>query len=192
MDGAERKKPEVFRVLGRGVRTLPCLLPDDEKAERGEKIGVLDQEMEELEAEIQSHKDIVKGLNLQLETKTVEMREHAKAIRVGADLPVNIRTEISPDATTIQVIREDTGEVIEERPSTPEERQGKLFNEDVAAKVQAAIQGGKKDDGELDLSPLSPEELAKQEAEAEEYLKKNASKKKRKKSDEDDEPEDEE
>lgn|SRR5512141_1129 len=164
---------QVFRVLGRGVRKLPCPLPEDDLIERAHQIGELDAKMEVLEEKVQGHKDQIKGLNTQIETYATEIREHARAVRSGCvERPVDIRTEISPGLQTTQVIREDTGEVIEERPSTPDERQGRLFNEQIAAQVDAALKGGKPDVGDdLDLSPLTPEEQEKREAEAREYLK---------------------
>jgi hypothetical protein len=178
---------KVWRILGKGTRPLPVPLPEEEVLGAAHKVGDLDASMQEIENEVDGLKTQVKGLNTRLETLQVELRENARIVRSGSvERPVNTRTEITTDGKQVQVIREDTNEVIEERDSTADERQMGLFNQNLAAQVDAAIQSGKKDEPEVkekidpesyDLSSLTPEEQAAREADAEEYLKKKKKKK---------------
>lgn len=114
-----------FRVLGTEARELRCPLSDSELQERGEQMAEKLAEIDKLEASFElvrkQHNAQVKEIEGDLHAVAIEVREKSEFRQVECV------TRIDLEAKVVEVIREDTGEIIKSRAATKDELQGKLF-----------------------------------------------------------------
>jgi len=107
------------------MRKLKCKLTEIEVTQRGEKLAAKLGEKAELEREMKDEqarrKLVIAEVTKEIGQLAVEVHERA------AERPV--RCTWSKDSTRVwaELVRDDTGEIVESRPLTPEERQGALF-----------------------------------------------------------------
>lgn len=99
------------------TRTLECLLSDPEKVQRGEAMSAAELEIEQLQMQR-------KGLNGQIAALREQRNKLAHVLDTQRETrPVQCHWEADYAAGTTHCIREDTGEVIEQRPLTADETQ---------------------------------------------------------------------
>jgi len=141
------------------LRSLPVLLADDEIKILGETLARKDREKRNLEAEkklnAQSFKD-------KIDTLDEDMRSLATTIRDGREYrPVECREEFNYERGIIEVMRVDTGEVVEQRRMTESERQGKLFEREQPSeqKEQTAEASEQPATDELHAEPVDDDEF---------------------------------
>jgi hypothetical protein len=123
--------PEVIDAARKEVRTLPVFLTQEEKSVRGSKLAELTMKIASIETDKKSamadftkkRKEAEKERDAvaRVLNEEKEYREVAVAI-VNADNGLNK-----------QIVRVDTGEVVETRPATEDERQATLFETDGAS-----------------------------------------------------------
>lgn len=102
------------------VRSLPVPLEPLDVAEKAARIAALDAEIEALE-------DRRRALNSDINEKKGAIREACKQVRLGADeRQTNVAIRISYSRNEYSAVRIDTGQEIENRPLTAEERQSDL------------------------------------------------------------------
>lgn len=138
-------------------RTLPVKLTPDEVRVRATQAAEKQEEYCDVE---RRKKDLTRDLGQQLKTKRSEIETLLRAVRTGKeDQLVQVTTRRNEDRRTIETLRMDTGEIIDSRAMTVEERQGKLFG----------IDGGKakkgKDDAEAKQAQDAKKDAAKKDAE---------------------------
>lgn len=107
----------------RGVetRTLPVTLTDSELLERGDQLARAHQAVTDEEARQKTEKERMKDALGELEGA---VRRLARIVRDKAeDRDVECRIVHDYLANAVQVVREDTGEVIESRAMSDHERQ---------------------------------------------------------------------
>ena len=113
------------------TRHLPCKLTDQELAERRDKLA---QQVRDLAHAEQAKKDAAAEHKAACELIEKEMSLVAREIRERAEIrPVVVRKETDIEAGIEELIRADTGEVVETRALAPHEKQAKLFAIDKAA-----------------------------------------------------------
>ena len=104
--------------------TLPCQLTSTELDERRDKLVALVAKADALEDEKKMQATAIKG---KIETVESEMRDLAYEIRTRKQQrPVEIKRDKDLIRGVEEIIRLDTGEVVETRHLSPHERQGEL------------------------------------------------------------------
>lgn len=107
------KKPEVTTVQ----RELPCQLSDDQIIERANA-------MADLDAEISKLKDRRKSVNQKIREKDDERLKLSDEVEKGTELRmVTCRVDEDFAHNVVRIVRNDTGETVEERPMTAADRQ---------------------------------------------------------------------
>ena len=106
---------------GTETRTLPCVLTDDELLARGDALARQHAAIKDEEAAQAGEK---KRMKEALDELTGEQARLARIVRDKAE-PRDVECRIVHDYATqaVQVVRTDTGEVIESRAMTDRERQ---------------------------------------------------------------------
>lgn len=106
------------------TRSLPCALTDIELAQRRDKMVELLSHVDELESE---KKNNTAALKARIEGVNTDLREIAYEVRTRSELrEVEVRREKSFELGQEDVIRCDTGEIVETRALSPSERQAEL------------------------------------------------------------------
>jgi hypothetical protein len=106
------------------TRTLRCRLTERELLERGHRLASLHAEISSLEDARRSSASEYKS---QIDLAEAQLSAIAREVRSGAqERQVEVRREKDFDRNVEEVIRLDTGEVVETRALTPQERQGEL------------------------------------------------------------------
>ncbi len=99
------------------TRTLECLLTEPERIQRGEAMSAAELEIEQLGMQR-------KGLNGQIAALREQRNKLAHVLDTQRETrPVQCHWEADYSAGVTTCVREDTGEVIEQRPLTPDETQ---------------------------------------------------------------------
>lgn len=114
------------RVM-REQKVLRCYLTNAEKLERGQRVAELTYTIDGLEAEKKAEADRYKGKISEAEGLRKQL---SGVLRDGYEMrPVECRIEMHYDLGRVWTIREDTGELIDDREMKEEERfrQGRLF-----------------------------------------------------------------
>jgi len=120
------------------TRNLPVELTKDEVRMRGESLARKHAEWDAVESARKAAMTHAKSEEEKLEA---EMKLLAEAIRTGKEYrDVEVREMRNDMALSMDTVRQDTGEVIEQRPLGPEELQAKLF--DVTGKKPEKKSGG--------------------------------------------------
>lgn len=123
-------------------RDLPCQLSPEELQARGDSMAVA-------ELQITKIKDERRTLNRAIRELAERRAELANVIESKTEpRSVSCTWHRDNEALTWILARNDTGEVVEQRPQTAHERQGKLFDEDAG--------DGHGPEGELDPEALPP------------------------------------
>lgn len=105
-------------------RELPCDLSPEESQQKGAKAAKIEQEADDLQAEIASS---LKEKRADLKAKRGAVRQLLKEIAAGTeDRTVRCYEEKDFRNNEVKVIRADTGEVVERRGMDPVERQEEL------------------------------------------------------------------
>lgn len=106
-------------------RKLPVTLTEEERLARGMRAAELGAEYAEVE---EAKKAAARDLGQKLKTLRAEMDELHEAVRTGREQQdVQVDHHRNEERKSIETIRLDTGEIIDSRPMTVEERQGSLF-----------------------------------------------------------------
>ena len=114
------------------TRSLPCRLTKDELADRIKQMGQVSAELNRLEAESSEQKAKLKELTACIKDSVRAQRELAGAVGAGEESRA-VKCFAVADAASGRVVisRDDTGEVVEERAMTADEKmdakQGRLF-----------------------------------------------------------------
>lgn len=114
------RKPEVTT----GTRNLPVLLTDEELLRRGKRIAAIEEDIGRVEYTLTSAKGQHKAEVTRLEGERAQL---SRDIRNGYEHR-SVEVEVRHDyrAATVVTSRTDTGEVIDTRTMTIEERQVEL------------------------------------------------------------------
>lgn len=109
-------------------RQLPVKLTEKERMARAMSAAELQSDYNEIE---ERKKETTRSLGQQLKDLRKDIEKLQRAVRTGSEhQDVQIETRRNEDRRTIETVRLDTGEIIDSRPMTVEERQGKLFGID--------------------------------------------------------------
>lgn len=108
------------------MRTLKCDLTETEVQQRADKLANTIREHTRVE---QEKKDTAAQFKLKIEALDGEISELAREVsEKAAYRPVECKLERNNLHLTMELVRCDTGEVIETRPMKPEEKQASLFS----------------------------------------------------------------
>ena len=102
-------------------KLLPCKLSNEELLERGQQLGAVTQDIADEEARQVSIKQELKARLTELESQRMQLA--TQITRREEMREVEIVPERDYTLAKYYEIRQDTGEVVKERPLTPEERQ---------------------------------------------------------------------
>lgn len=126
-------------------RDLPCKLTTEEKLDLLEQIGAVGGEIQDLEAKIGE-------INANKRPKVKERKKLERIAEKGEQVKTIMCEVHEGPGVNIRIVRLDTGETVEQRPMTPEERQGNWLAETEKAaergKQKARKGGGGSDDGD--------------------------------------------
>lgn len=107
------------------TRKLPVRLTDTELLAKSKELAARITELEDVEA---TKKSAVAQCKLKSDDLEAEIHDLAKILRTGReDREVEVKELRNDQARTIEVIRIDTGEIVESRPMTIHELQKPLF-----------------------------------------------------------------
>lgn len=125
------EKDQRFVSLRRVVRNLPCRLTGDELLTRADELSVV---VQETTAEEGRQTDVKAQMKARL--TELDARKTRLAITIGRkeeyrDVEVELVADIQAQTTTVH--RTDTGEVVETRPMSEQEKQAALPLETSAA-----------------------------------------------------------
>jgi predicted RNase H-like nuclease (RuvC/YqgF family) len=113
---ANESKREQRSHSKRVIQSLECSLTADDVESLGKQVADLTSNVDEKECEIDALKKEVKSL-----TKT--RSEKARIRRAGVEVR-DVECDWRIDGSTVTITRLDTGEIVEQRPARPDERQG--------------------------------------------------------------------
>lgn len=117
-----------WELITETTRGLPVTLTDEEMAERGHQLGKLEREIRERE---EHRRSVMKDLKAQIDAdrgRAVELSETLESRTEDRAVPVRIEGSFA--GNVVRVIRIDTGEMIEERAMSADER-AKLTQTDI-------------------------------------------------------------
>lgn len=114
------------KLMAEYLLELPVILTTDELIERGGRLAKLEDVLNEHEAHCESEKRKMKATEAQI---LAERAFLANVVRNKKEpRQVQVREVANFDTNMLAVIRQDTGEIVRDRPLTAEERQVNLFN----------------------------------------------------------------
>ena len=121
---------------GRLILSLPVHLTDDELLMKGRELAALERETDQADAER-------KAISKEMGEKVKEMRERALTMAQVIETkqekrPVECVQHKNWVASTVETVRSDTGEVVQERPMSERDRQEAMFEKDDEAGASAA------------------------------------------------------
>lgn len=106
------------------TKVLPVKLTEQEVAEKAKQLALLDQQKKALEEKKKAQASLIKG---QVEIVEEEMAELFHAVSKEEERrEVECNRMFDYDTGTASLYRSDTGELLESREMTAEERQGEL------------------------------------------------------------------
>lgn len=107
------------------TRLLFCPLTDEEIQRKAEKLAIAREEVNLKAAALKQHSSLVKE---EIALLDGDINSLAREIRTKQERrDVEVETRRNEDNLTIEVYRSDSGELIEARPMTADEKQRKLF-----------------------------------------------------------------
>lgn len=114
------------------TKTLPCRLTQGELDERIKELGQVCGELKRMESTRDNLREDLKHTKITIKELEQAQRGLADIIGSGHEVrPVSCSFSISEMNGRVMISRLDSGEVIEDRPATPDElaaaRQGQLF-----------------------------------------------------------------
>ena len=102
-------------------RLVTCQLTDEEQREKGLQLALACVQRTEIEKE---RAETMKTFKERLDAVALEMAKHTKALRTGTEVRQLAVVELFDyNDGSVTISRKDTGEVIEKRDMTQEERQ---------------------------------------------------------------------
>jgi len=123
--GAARPpKAKLRRPLGRDVERLPCRLDDDELLDRGQKLAQVEEDLHTHRAHADQVKKDLRARESQLEADRAFLASVVRSKQEPRD--VETIAYLAERPGHVDVVREDTGEVVRTRPAREGELQGKL------------------------------------------------------------------
>lgn len=126
----EKREP---KILGTGVKKLPCVLTDAELLDFGQKIAAVKQE---LDNHVEQTKATAKTMGARKAELEARVNEIAVCLRTKKEIrDVSYREEADFKAGLALTIRDDTNQTLASRPLTPDERQERLFGEGATEKT---------------------------------------------------------
>ena len=121
------------KLLGRGVKRLPCVLSDVELLDFGQQIAAKKQE---LDNHVEQTKATAKTMVARKAELEARVNEIALALRTKKELrDVEYREEADFKTGLAVTIRNDTNATLHTRPLTPDERQDRLFGDGATEKT---------------------------------------------------------
>lgn len=121
------------KILGRGVKKLPCVLTDAELLDFGQQIAAKKQE---LDNHVEQTKATAKTMAARKAELEARVNEIALALRTKKEMrDVGYREEADFATGLAVTIRDDTNATLHTRPLTPDERQERLFGEGATEKT---------------------------------------------------------
>lgn len=126
-------------------RQLPVQLTQEERMAR----AMTAAEKQGRYGEVEEHKKSVSSeCGRELKELRSEIEDLQRAVRTGTERQdVQIETRRNEERRTVETVRLDTAEIVDTRPMTIEERQGKLFGIDGGKKDSKAAKPGSKGAG---------------------------------------------
>lgn len=110
-----------------GTRSLPVRLTDTELLIKAKELSAKVAELDAVEA---TKKSVAAECKVKYDTLNSDIHHLAKILRTGReDREIEVQEIRNDPARTIEVVRIDTGEVVESRPMTINELQKPLFPE---------------------------------------------------------------
>lgn len=107
--------------MRKATRNLPCALTPTEMDQRRDRLAMLHQEKDQLE---QEKSDAAKAFNDKLKTMETEMSQLAREIREKAEYrDIEVKWVRDFNQKTKDLIRADTGEVVDSEALGPDEMQ---------------------------------------------------------------------
>lgn len=100
------------------TRNLDVPLTEQEKLDLGTQVADLTSEIDDRKGQIKSQKEIIAELDGSRTTKAKTRNSGTEIRPVGCTWRIN--------GATVTITRDDTGEVVETRPATEQERQGRF------------------------------------------------------------------
>jgi len=144
---------------------LPCELTDDEWVARSRDLASLeailaDAEAAEVEA-ADEYKARKKRLAAETQTKRANVARLAQIVRTRSEeRNVEVKTETDFEASRVQTVRVDTGEVVSTRPMTETDRQREMFKDGVAPTAEAPTSDVPAEDVPAETAEGDPVDLA--------------------------------
>jgi len=109
-----------WELITETTRPLPVALTDEEMADRGHALGKLEREIRERE---ENRRSVMRDLKAQIDADRGRAVELSEALeRRSEDRAVPVRVEGSFAGNVVRVVRVDTGEMVEERAMSADER----------------------------------------------------------------------
>jgi len=134
------------RTLRRETRSLTCTLTREEIQYRGRQVGVKAGELREENASFEAAKEDHKARTKRLEEDITLLHG---ALETGTESRgVECEHVINEELTRVELIRSDSGEIVDYRPLTPEERKREMFRREGGKEEPApggtyTLKGGK-------------------------------------------------
>lgn len=119
----KKRKPRT-EVSKKFTEKLPCKLADEEIRHRGEELARRYSELDKIESELQTAKEIAKGKRKPVEERMSDLTRQINSR--SEDRQVECVERIDWRRNCAEVFRQDTKERVRTRPLTIEERQMKL------------------------------------------------------------------
>jgi hypothetical protein len=117
--------PDAQRVLWRGKRHLPFQITPEELTLQGRVIGEKMEQRRQLDEE---RLEAMADFKARRESLDKAIADIGRTLQTGTELrEVDCETLIDDTNTRAETVRTDTGEVVDFRPLTPEERQREMF-----------------------------------------------------------------
>ncbi|MCP4201853.1 MAG: hypothetical protein GY769_07965 [bacterium] len=142
---------------------LPITLNEAEIAERGRTLALVALQAAKLEGEID---DVKRRTKVQVDALKDDVTHHrlrikalARAVRKGVEVgTVEVRAVVAEDNSKVEIVRTDTGEIVEMRPLTDEDRQMQI--EEVLDRVEEETKRMEREHQEDEDDLEEPEEEA--------------------------------
>lgn len=143
---------------------LPVVLDEHATSEKGRELArhaLLAVQVEQnIEAEKDEAKRRIKNMREELTSVGDRIRQLARAVRKGEVIQaVDVEARVADDNSKVVVVRLDTGEVVETRALTEEDRQMQI--DEVLAKIEADTKASsekKQEEPEEEIEDDEPEE----------------------------------
>lgn len=133
--------PKRLKGAAKETRNIACTLTMSERDQRGQELAAANVKKAALLTKRSIAADTIRK---EIKEADAEITRLTKIVGDGREMrDIVCATVERPDGKGMDVVREDTLDVIESRPFTPEERQGQLFKK-VDSATEKALKAGKK------------------------------------------------